>query len=212
MSAEAALRIEALHAGPAGSWLVAAGVGLALLGTGMAVDTELAAFAGGVALLALAAQQDTRHRKIPNWLTGSGLVLAIAFHGASAGPAAAAAAGLAALLPFGLLLIPYALGAMGAGDVKLFMVLAALWGLPTVLGLIVWTLLLAGVLAAAVLIARGELGVLARRLAARLGRALGRGDSATPLPASPTLQSAVPLGVVIAAAVVAHLLSGGVLS
>ena len=56
-----------------------------------------------------------------------------------------ALAGLA--LPFALLLAPYAARAVGAGDVKAFMVIGGLWGVSTVLSIMAWSILTAGVVA-----------------------------------------------------------------
>jgi len=73
-----------------------------------------------IVLLTLAAVLDLRSRRIPNWLTFTLLLsgLCVPWLGLSpAGGFGRAALGLT--LGFGLALIPYLLGAWGAGDVKL---------------------------------------------------------------------------------------------
>jgi prepilin peptidase CpaA len=80
---------------------------------------------------------DCRSRRVPNTLVGAGLCAALAASLMHASPAhhgiltalAAAAVGLAALMPF------FALGMMGAGDVKVFAVLGAWCGMQALLDL-----------------------------------------------------------------------------
>jgi prepilin peptidase CpaA len=71
---------------------------------------------------------DLRTRRIPNWLTFGATAVALVFHWATGGASGVAqglggwAAGVA------LLILPYALGGMGAGDVKLIGALGAWLG------------------------------------------------------------------------------------
>lgn len=90
---------------------------------------------------------DYRSRRVPNALVAVGLIAALTFalvHGSPFGmtPAralAGAAVGLVALMPF------FALGVMGAADVKVFAVLGAWCGVDALLGLWVAASLAAGV-------------------------------------------------------------------
>jgi prepilin peptidase CpaA len=70
-------------------------------------------------LLGIAVALDVRTRRIPNWLTLTIVVtgLANAFvHGTPSSPSQSL---LGLLVGFGILIVPYVLGAMGAGDVKM---------------------------------------------------------------------------------------------
>ena len=68
-----------------------------------------------------------------------------------------------AALGFALLIGPYAVGGVGAGDVKALMALGAWLGPPTTLGAAVWALIAAGAFGLLLLAFRGELVDFARR-------------------------------------------------
>ncbi len=81
-----------------------------------------------LAMLLIAAVIDVRERRIPNWLS-----LTLAFSGLAqsfllASTVAPAQAALGALIGFGLCFVPFALGAMGGGDVKLMAAVGAWLG------------------------------------------------------------------------------------
>ncbi|MDE1184637.1 prepilin peptidase [Paraburkholderia sp.] len=109
---------------------------------------------------------DCRNRRIPNLLAAAGLVAAFVCAFAQHNPFGVhsfqallgMAVGFAVLLPF------YALGVMGAADVKIFAVLGAWCGIHALLGLWVAASLIGGIHAAALLIAtRTPLATLGRR-------------------------------------------------
>jgi prepilin peptidase CpaA len=135
-------------------------------------------------LLAVATISDCRHRLIPNWVS-LGLVLAFVPYGllhleSTAFLLAIMAAGLLFLLAS----IPFHVGWLGGGDVKL-LAAGALWtGWDGLLDLLILTTLVGGLIA---------LGMLAGRLAARL-RARGRTGAEH--------MASVPYGVAISAAIV----------
>jgi prepilin peptidase CpaA len=122
-----------------------------------AEESPLPATVWAAAFLFLAVEYDVRSLRIPNWLTGGGLaaslVLALATRGAVGLGYALAGAGVALVALF----VPFLLRWLGAGDVKAMMVLGALWGHELVLPTLFWILIAGGVLAIALLIARGEL-------------------------------------------------------
>src|ERR1017187_8533560 len=71
-------------------------------------------------LLIAAAVFDVRYRRIPNWLTVSGVLVGVALNAAIGLPEAGTAFALEGLaLGFGVYFLLYVLHAMGAGDVKL---------------------------------------------------------------------------------------------
>ena len=92
-----------------------------------------------VLVLALSVWFDVRERRIPNWITASGLTVALvsrAFVGLGSVSAGLAGAGLGLALGVAF----FAVGAMGAGDGKLLATVGALLGLDTFL----WCLPLVG--------------------------------------------------------------------
>ncbi|MBP7569568.1 MAG: prepilin peptidase [Acidobacteria bacterium] len=110
----------------------------------------------GLALIASCV--DIRTRRIPNYLTLSGLLAGLGVQLAAGGVGGVAWSAAGMLVGFALFMPPFLLGGMGAGDVKLLAALGA-WLGPS---LIVWTALYAalagGVLAVIVAVSRGYLG------------------------------------------------------
>lgn len=88
---------------------------------------------------------DLRQRRVPNWLVLAGLPFAVL----TLSPAASGAGWLAMLaagaISFGVMLVFYALGLMGAGDVKFAGVLGFWVGLPALLPIWIISSLLAAV-------------------------------------------------------------------
>jgi prepilin peptidase CpaA len=192
------------------SLLIAAVLAAALFVAQRATGSSLPAFPAGAAFLVLIAQQDVRRRKIPNWATGSALVLALAYHAWTGGGQGALLSLAGAAVPFVLLLAVYAARIVGAGDVKAFMVVGAFWGLPVAFSVIAWTALIAGVLALIFVTTNGEVGAFFRRwwLLMVSWATRSRGELEVP-ERGPILGAALPLGVAIGFAVVAHLHWGG---
>lgn len=122
---------------------------------------------------------DARWRRVPNWLAGSFLLAALAWH-AVRGALGASAAGLL----FGLLLLfpLFALRGLGAGDVKFFAALGAAVTYRVVPVLLLVTALVAAGAALALVLRRGLLPATLRNLG-RLCRApFGRGGGRTNVP------------------------------
>ncbi|MFF2889021.1 prepilin peptidase [Paenibacillus sp. NPDC057967] len=89
---------------------------------------------------------DMRHQMISNWLTGTSFVLGMLYHVLAGGIEAqgwlyAAAGAAAGFIP---LLILYAFGGIGAGDVKLFGALGAWIGAAMIAQLMMYSILYAG--------------------------------------------------------------------
>jgi prepilin peptidase CpaA len=95
---------------------------------------------------------DWRYRRIPNWLTVSGLVAGIGVNTALFGWAGMKAALLGAALGLGLLLPFVLLRSLGAGDWKLAGALGACLGPRQLVTVLMGTVLVAGVMALVVVI------------------------------------------------------------
>jgi prepilin peptidase CpaA len=113
---------------------------------------KAAPVAGAVMLAMVAGWTDYRSRRIPNWLTVSGLALGVAINVAGGGwgglktSLLGAGLGLLLLLPFVLL------RSLGAGDWKLAGALGAFVGAGVLVNLIIGSVFVAGIMAAALVI------------------------------------------------------------
>ena len=110
------------------------------------------------ALLAMGAGiLDWRYRRIPNWLTVSGLAAGVAVNMILYRWPGLKAALLGTLLGLGLLLPFVLVRSLGAGDWKLAGALGACLGPRQLLSVLMGTILVAGVMALAVVIWKGRL-------------------------------------------------------
>ena len=100
---------------------------------------------------------DWRYRRIPNWLTVSGLVAGIAVNVLLSGWGGLKEALLGTLLGLGLLLPFVLIRSLGAGDWKLAGALGACLGPRQLLSVLVGTILVAGVMALGAVIWTGRL-------------------------------------------------------
>lgn len=116
-----------------------------------------------------ACEEDLRRRRIPNWLTFGAALGGVGFSAFGGGPWGAAlavagwAAGAALLFPW------FALGGMGAGDVKLVAAIGAWLGPAAVLWVVLFTAVAGGVLAVVVSLAHGYLRTALRNLWGLIG-------------------------------------------
>jgi prepilin peptidase CpaA len=140
-------------------------------------SADIALKYGAIALVAVGAGLDLRSRRIPNALTLGGAVAGLAANVMvhQVPGALTSVSGWAAGVA--LLAIPFALGGMGAGDVKL-LALAGAWGGPEfALHTMLFGAVVGGMIAVGVLIVHGSLGEVMRPafLAVRmhLGLAIG---------------------------------------
>ncbi len=114
-------------------------------------------------LVVTAAAYDVRTRRVPNWLVGVGLVAALVAQGMTMGAGAGSLAWLGgAAVCMGLCFGLYALGGMGAGDVKLMGAIGAFMGPFGAFHVALVSFLAGGVLALVMVMLRKE----ARRSAA----------------------------------------------
>lgn len=105
---------------------------------------------------------DTRLGLIPNRLTFPTALAGLALHGVTQGWAGLAFSAEGAVLGFGLLLLPFLIGGMGAGDVKLLGGLGAVLGPAEIFSTCVFSCMLGGLIGLAILIrAHGYTGAMA---------------------------------------------------
>ena len=121
----------------------------ALVSTGPWIPAVLVAMGAGVL--------DWRYRRIPNWLTVSGLAAGVAVNTILYRWPELKAALLGTLLGLGLLLPFVLVRSLGAGDWKLAGALGACLGPRQLLSVLMGTILVAGVMALAVVIWKGRL-------------------------------------------------------
>lgn len=133
----------------------------------------------------LAVDADYRSRTIPNRLTLTALLAALACHTVVGGPQGFAAATLGALVGGGILLVGWLLGWMGAGDVKLMAAVGAWLGWPVSLTATLAALLAGGVIALTVAARHRALGRSVRGAAAMgMWMALRQGPASSAVAAS----------------------------
>ena len=111
----------------------------------------------GLGLAAVACGCDLRTRRIPQVLTLGGALAGFAFHFASGGWSGAALSVAGWALGIAIFLAPFALGGLGAGDVKLLGALGAWFGPGDVIWLALYAGVAGGVLAVLVSLATGYL-------------------------------------------------------
>ncbi|OIJ11057.1 prepilin peptidase [Anaerobacillus alkalilacustris] len=107
--------------------------------------------------LAISFITDIKSRKIFNIVTFPSMFIGIIFNTITFGWEGLFFSILGLLTGFGLLVIPYALGGIAAGDVKLLMAIGALQGSSFVFGSFLYITIIGGVIALVLLIMQGEL-------------------------------------------------------
>jgi prepilin peptidase CpaA len=110
-----------------------------------------------VAGLSAAVVTDVRSRRIPNWLTGSMIVVGLGFGFLGLSAVTPEQAALGMLTGLGLMLPGHIIGATGAGDVKLMAAVGTFVGPALALNAFLGTAVAGGVFAVAVAARRGRL-------------------------------------------------------
>jgi prepilin peptidase CpaA len=105
-----------------------------------------------------AAIYDVRYRRIPNWLSLTGVLIGLALNGFldQGRPGLFVSSMLGLAIAFCAYFVLYALRAMGAGDVKLMAAVGAILGWPNWFGVFIVTAILGGVMALILVVARGR--------------------------------------------------------
>jgi prepilin peptidase CpaA len=165
-----------------------------------------------LALVLAAAIFDLRFRRIPNWLTGAGVILGFAANVFERGILRGLSFSLAGLcLALAIYLALYALHAMGAGDGKLMAAIGAIVGWKHWLGIFLVTAIFGGIAALALSIRRRCL----RKTLWNVGFVLSEMKRGRPaylaneeLDVRSSKGLRLPHGAVIAAATLAYLVGG----
>src|SRR5580658_7560429 len=111
-----------------------------------------------IALILVAAVYDVLYRRIPNWLTTSGVFAGIALNSFIYRGWPGLRLSLTGLaVGFGAYLILYSLRAMGGGDVKLMAAIGALVGVRDWFGIFLITAIIGGIAGLAMVAMRGRL-------------------------------------------------------
>ncbi|MBW2722957.1 MAG: prepilin peptidase [Deltaproteobacteria bacterium] len=197
------------------SLVASAVVAAALSSAAFAVEATrvLPAYWFAAGFLVLAVQQDILRRKIPNWLVGPGILLALAYNTFQFGSTGLIASLIGCFLPFVMLIALYAGRSMGAGDIKALMALGTLWGASVILQVIMWSLVIGGVVALVILLFHGELLSMLRRWGRMVATLLvERQFRYEPPTAGEAAAGGLPFGIAIGLAVAAvQLAQGGII-
>jgi prepilin peptidase CpaA len=132
-----------------------------------------------VLVTSIAAVTDVRTRRIPNVLTGSAALAAIAIQ-ITAGPSAAAICIVTMIAAFVAGSLAFSAGWFGGGDVKLIAACCGFAGFPGAISLVLDILIAGAILALIAAAARGRLLALVRSTAAVAARGAPVGE--VPLP------------------------------
>jgi prepilin peptidase CpaA len=144
---------------------------------------------------------DWRFRRIPNWLTVSGLVAGIAVNTFLYRWPGLKAALLGTLLGLGLLLPFVLIRSLGAGDWKLAGALGACLGPRLLLSVLMGTILVAGVMALIVVIWKGRLKRTLMNMAHLLGALFSLRMPGTEVSVDDPQSTKIPFGVAMAVTV-----------
>lgn len=109
-----------------------------------------------IAWAAMAAGWDLRTRRIPNWMTFPAALLGLALNLALDGSFGLRQSALGTLTGLALLVVPFAMGGMGAGDVKMLAALGAFGGPAFAFSTFLYGSIAGGLVALALLVVRSR--------------------------------------------------------
>lgn len=161
-----------------------------------------------LAFLLAAVLTDVTRRRIPNLLVLSGALVAVLCHYLLPDGKGVVSALVGMLLGLAMFLPLYLLRAMGAGDVKLMAMVGAFVGAQDVVGAALGALVIGGIMAIAVAVARKSTGHLMRNLGFMGLDAMARiAAGRAPVPAAPARSvGKLPYAVAIAGGTLAYVL------
>lgn len=154
-----------------------------------------------IAVSIAAAAWDLKFRKVPNWLVLIGFMTGAATNMMLLGLSGLWAAAGGAALGMAILIIPYVLGGIGAGDVKLLGCLGAILGPQRIIPAALYGLIAGGVMSAGLLAFNGKFRPVFRSLMADFALMLTPGARPVGLGTMRTASSsffipyAVPIGI-----------------
>jgi prepilin peptidase CpaA len=123
----------------------------------MVLTREVIYVSASVGCACIASVYDFRYRRIPNLLTGPAILIGLLLHLFLGGPTQFGLAALAGLIAGMIFLIFHIAGGMGAGDVKLMAAVGCMVGMSAVKELLISTVIIGAVFAAALALYRGRL-------------------------------------------------------
>jgi len=123
----------------------------------MAAPLPFIYLGSALAFASVAAVHDVRERRIPNRLSGLGILVGLLLHLLLAGVLQFVWALLAGLLAGAIFFLFYLAGGMGAGDVKLMAAIGCLTGIALIKDVLLATVLIGAVCALLLALARGRL-------------------------------------------------------
>jgi len=128
------------------------------------MNSDLVLLSLALALALAAAFLDVQQRRIPNWLTYPGILVGVSLRGLLLGWKGVGSALAGCLLGGGILLVFYAVRAMGAGDVKLMAAIGSLVGPRHAVVVLLATAICGGLLAIVYAVYRRRVGATFRNL------------------------------------------------
>jgi len=128
------------------------------------MDPDLFLLSDAVALAVTAAVVDVQQHRIPNWLTYSGILLGFSLRCVYFGWKGLGSAAVGCLFAGGIMLVFYAVRAMGAGDVKLMAAIGSLVGPRQAVVVLLATAICGGVLAIVYAACRRRVGATLRNV------------------------------------------------
>jgi len=153
---------------------------------------------------AVAGVMDWRSRRIPNWLTVSGLIFGIAINALMRGWPGAKASVLGACLGLGLLLPFVLIRSLGAGDWKLVGALGAFVGPQNLIALLFFAIVAAGCMAVILIIWKGRVQTTLRNIGRMLGSLLSFHLPGSEVSLDNPESLKIPFGVAVAIAAVIY--------
>jgi prepilin peptidase CpaA len=146
----------------------------------MAISVQLVYLGTAVTFAGGAAVHDLLTKKIPNWITGPGILLGVLLHLVLGGVAQAGWSLLAGLVAGSIFLLFYLAGGMGAGDVKLITAIGCLVGISSIKDVLIASVLIGSVLGLALAAKHGKVRQTIRNVIALMAHHAENGLTAHP--------------------------------